>query len=332
MRTATDPLLNYPLAEGLVTSRLALGCMHFAGNWEPRAAVSAEARAAARTATETALELGWNFFDHADIYCRRRSEQVFGEIWCELGVAREDLILQSKCGIRFAGDGGDSAPHRFDFSPEHIEASVEASLRNLKTDYLDILLLHRPDLLMEPEVVAACFARLRDAGKVRYFGVSNFTPPLLQLLKSAGIVPVANQVELNLLRTSLLDCSVVSDEGRPMAGHPADGTLEYHRRKGIVTQAWAPLAYGYPAGRPADWDAPRVEALQREVAALAAHYGVAPQAIVVAWLLRHPAGIQPIIGTRDPQRLRECHQALSIRLEHADWYRLYLAGRGRKLP
>lgn len=321
--------LDYPLSEGFKTSRIALGCMHFGGSWDA-APVTAGSRRAALDALATALELGWNLFDHADIYCRGKSEQLFPSLLKELGVDRESIFIQTKCGIRFPDENG--APHRFDFGEEYIVSSVDEALERLQTDYIDCLLLHRPDLLLEPEEVLVAFDRLKQAGKVRQFGVSNFTPPLLRLLRAAGFTPVANQIEFNLLKTSLLDCSVVSDHGKPMAGHPADGTLEYHREHGIVTQAWAPLAYGYPAGRAPDWDAERVNGLAAEVIAMAEAYGAAPNAIVIAWVLRHPAMIQPIVGTRDPQRLRDCAAALDIQLSHADWYKLYLAGRGRKLP
>ncbi len=325
--------LPYPLAPGLSATRLALGCMHFGGGWEPDAAIPAEARNRARAALETALELGWNCFDHADIYCRGRSEALFGELLRELGVPRESVILQTKCGIRFPGEPRPGDPHRFDFSRGHILASVDASLRRLGTEYLDILLLHRPDLLAEPAEVIAAFDQLRAAGKVRHFGVSNFPPPLLELFRAAGFVPVANQVELNLLRTSLLDCSVVSAERQPAPGHPADGTLEWHRIHGVVTQAWAPMAYGYLSGRTPDKDpdgrAARTAAL---VADIAAAHGVPAEAVVIGWLLRHPAGIQPVIGTRDPARLRACHRALELTLSREEWYALYLAGRGKPLP
>jgi predicted oxidoreductase len=324
--------LTYPLAPGLKTARLALGCMHFGGGWEPGAAIPGEAVARARAALETALELGWDCFDHADIYCRGRSEELFGRLIREMGIARESIVIQTKCGIRFPDEPQPGDPHRFDFSREHIIASVEGSLRRLQTEYIDILLLHRPDLLAEPREIMEAFAELHGAGKVAYFGVSNCTPPLLDLYRTAGFVPVANQVELSLLRTSLLDCSVVSREREPRMGHPADGTLEWHRARGVVTQAWAPLAYGYPAGRQPDKDSGRIGRLAAVVAEIAASHGVPTEAVVIGWLLRHPAMIQPVVGTRDPQRLRACHAALRLQLSREDWYRLYRASLDRPLP
>jgi len=324
--------LSYPLAPGINSSRLALGCMQFGGSWEPNVPVSAEARQRAREATETVLELGWNFFDHADIYCRGRSEALFGELMREMKIDRESIIIQSKCGIRFPDDPEPGMPHRFDFSREHILASVDERLRLLQTDYLDILLLHRPDFLAEPEEVLEAFAQLRASGKVRHFGVSNFTPPLLSLYKQAGFIPVANQVEINLLRASLIDGSMVAVGRAPAPGHPGDGTLEWHRKKGVVTQAWAPMAYGYACGRKPDWEPERVGNAAEVVARIAGEHAVPPEAVVIGWLLRHPAMIQPIIGSRDPDRLRACHQALDLKLSREEWYELHIAARGKPLP
>ena len=323
--------LDY-LHAGFSTSRLALGCMHFGGTWgaDP---VTPEAHAAARTATEIAYAAGVRFFDHADIYCGGKSESVFPLLLKELGIDRRDLIIQTKCGIRFPHDPSPDAPHRFDFSKEHILNSVERSLQRLQTDYVDILLLHRPDLLCEPEEVAEAFDILHAAGKVRHFGVSNHVPAQLELLRAAVRQPiVANQIEFSLLRTALLDCSVVADGRSPMTGRAADGTLDYHRLHGIVTQAWAPLAYGYVSGRPAGPEWPTAMQTQAAVMKIAASRGVPPEAVVIAWILRHPARIQPVIGTRDPERLRACLESDRIQLTREEWYTLYLAGRGRALP
>jgi predicted oxidoreductase len=324
--------LTYPLAPGLQSTRFGLGCMHFGGTWEAEGDIPDEARQRAREALETALELGWDFYDHADIYCKGRSEVLFGELIREMKVPRESIIVQTKCGIRFPDDPKKGLPHRFDFSKAHIIASVENSLKRLGMDYIDILLLHRPDLLGDPQEVMEAFAELHGSGKVVFFGVSNFTPPLLDLYREAGFTPVANQVELNLLRTSLIDSSMVSEGRNPAAGHTADGTLEWHRMRGVVTQAWAPMAYGYLSGRAPDWDPERVAKAATKVREVAKAHGAEPEAIVIAWLLRHPAMIQPIIGTRDPARLRACDAALKVHLSREEWYSLYQAGRGRGLP
>lgn len=326
---------DYPLQKDLKSSRLALGCMQLGVSWEKGACLTDSIRQRTRSALETVLELGWNFFDHADIYCRGLSEVVFGEVMQEMKVSREDMIIQTKCGICFGGEPKESDPHRCDFSKEHILASVDGSLARLGTDYLDILLLHRPDLLAEPEEVMAAFDVLKKNGKVRAFGCSNFPPHLLDLFKAAGFIPVANQVELNLLRTSLIDAMVVEEDRRPTLGHLADGALEWHRRHGVVTQAWAPMAYGYLSGRKLDnknFDKAHVQEAAGVVQEIASAHSVSQEAIVIAWLLRHPAKIQPVIGTHDPQRLKACDEALSVQLTREDWYRLYTAGRGRPLP
>jgi predicted oxidoreductase len=322
MRTIT-----YPRVE-LAASPIALGCMYFGGGpGEEGASPAVRQRAAA--ALTNALELGWNFFDHADIYCRGRSEVMFGALLRELVIDRESIIIQSKCGIRFAGDPQPGVPHRFDFSAGHIIASVEGSLRRLDTDYLDVLLLHRPDFLAEPAEIAAAFVKLQESGKVRAFGVSNHTPSQMALLQAAlPMALVANQVEFSLMRTALLDGAMVTSQRAPTPATPADGTLDYHRLHGMVTQAWAPLAYGYLSGRPPKDAASRIVDGAKVVAALAAEFGVGAEAILLAWLMRHPAGVQPVVGTRDPVRLKSCHQALSVNLTREQWYTLLAAGRG----
>ncbi len=324
--------LDYP-SSGHPASRIALGCMHFGGNRGRGEMDKTENLRTGRKALETALEEDINFFDHADIYSGGDSEEVFGELIKEMRLPRDSMLIQTKCGIRFNGDPGADDPHRYDFSEEHILRSVEGSLRRLGTDRIDILLLHRPDALMEPEEIAAAFAKLHASGKVRAFGVSNHTPPQMELLRDALPFPlVANQVEINLLKTSLIDAGIVSAGREPALGHPADGSLEYHRLHGIVTQAWAPLAYGYLSGRNPDTDDPRIQPTAALVRELADARGVPAEAIVIAWLLRHPAKIHPIIGTRDPARIRACAKSTDVRLTREEWYRLYLAGRGTSLP
>lgn len=323
--------LSYPGIPGLVCSRLALGCMNFGGTWEPGDTVTAEAYARSRKALETALELGWDFFDHADIYGRGRSEAVFGRLMEELRIPRDSVILQTKCGIRFADDPTAGAPHRYDFSAEHLRRSVEGSLRRLRTDFIDILLLHRPDMLADPEEVVETLQALRHEGKVRAFGVSNFTPFLLDLYAEAGLMPVANQVEISLMKPALIESGLVAQNGRPAPGHPGDGTLEWHQRKRVVTQAWAPMGYGYLCGREKEGAEESLREGTRLVQQLAEEKGVLPEAIVTAWLLRHPARIQPIIGTTDPARLRACDQSLGLELSREEWYRLHRTVRGMPL-
>lgn len=319
-------------ASPLEVTRIAYGCMAIGGTWTSEPA-SDETRREALSVVEFALDQGINFFDHADIYCRGKSEEVFAQIWAKRPGLRDRILLQSKCGIRFADDPVAGVPHRFDFSYEHIMRSVEGSLKRLQTDYLDVLLLHRPDALVEPEEVAKAFSQLHAQGKVRYFGVSNHTPTQIELLQAYLDQPlVTNQLELNLLHTHLIDEGIVMNQdrpGRPVRGH---GTLEYCRLHNITVQAWSPLARGKATGgKLAPDDRPAQEVAQL-VASLAAEKNVSPEAIVIAWLLRHPAKVQPIIGTTNLDRIRAACQADSIELTREEWYTLFTAGRGDKLP
>jgi predicted oxidoreductase len=323
--------LLYPRVPGLSSSRLVLGCMNFGGTWAPGDTVSREAMEVARAAFLTALDLGWDFFDHADIYGRGRSEAVFGQLMEEVRVPRESILIQTKCGIRFADDPVVGAPHRYDFSPVHIRRSLEESLRRLRTDYVDVLLLHRPDLLAEPEEVVEVLEALRSEGKARAFGVSNFPPFLLDLYAGSGLIPVAHQVEISLLKPALVEAPLVAQSGQPALGHPGDGSLEWHRRHGVVTQAWAPLAYGYLCGRTKEGAEERIVEGTRLVKRLAEEKAVSAEAIVIAWLLKHPACIQPIIGTTDPGRLRGCAEALTVELSREEWYGLHRTVRGQAL-
>jgi predicted oxidoreductase len=313
-----------PGADALRVPRLAYGCLPLGGGWDGGAA-SGEALARARSAIATALECGMNFFDHADIYRRGQSELVFARAIEELGVRRGDLLLQSKCGIRVA-DG--SAPHRFDFSYEHIVGSAEQSLRRLGTDYLDVYLLHRPDALAEPEEVARAFDALYTSGKVRHFGVSNHTAPQMELLGRALTRPlVTNQLELSLAHTELIDAGITVNQGKPATG--VDGLLDYCRLSGVTIQAWSPLAKGRALGGDAD---DRARGLARVVTRLGNEKGVAPEAIPIAWLLRHPARLQPVIGSTDPARIRAAASGDRTELSREEWYELYTAARGERLP
>ncbi len=306
----------------LQVSRIAQGCMRLG---ETRREVVATLRAA--------LDEGINLFDHADIYGAGRSEEAFSAIWQEVPGLRERIVVQSKCGIRFAGDPDDRSPGRYDFSYQHIVRSVEGSLRRLQTDRLDILLLHRPDPLVEPEEVARAFDELERSGKVRYFGVSNHNAAQIELLRRYLAQPlVVNQLELSVLHTHLLDGGIVSNQDEPPRPVRADGTLEYCRAHEITIQAWSPLARGAISGRALASPEMRVAKAAEAVAEVAAERGVSPVTIAVAWLLRHPAAIQPVIGTTDPARIRAACLADTIDLTREEWYRLFIAGRGGELP
>nr|WP_298132638.1 aldo/keto reductase [uncultured Pseudoxanthomonas sp.] len=317
------------LADGLPTSRIAYGCMQLSRAWDATP-VSADERRHAQRLIETALANGITLFDHADIYARGKSEQVFGDVLRASPGLRERMVLQSKCGIRFADDPP-GAPGRYDFSHAHIVGSVEGSLSRLGVDHLDVLLLHRPDALVEPEDVARAFDALHAAGKVRHFGVSNHTPGQIDLLRRYVRQPlVANQVELSLLHHHLIDDGVVANT----TGHAyasAAGTLDHCRLHDIRVQAWSPLAGGRLATT-SEFADPVIRATSTLLRQLAEEKGVTPEAVQLAWLLRHPAGIQPIVGTTDPVRLVACCAADSVTLSREEWYALFTAARGDRVP
>ncbi len=316
-----------PLGGSLLASRIAYGCMPLGGSWDG-GPITAVAQAKAVKAVRAAVDAGINLFDHADIYCVGKSETVFAAALAELKGQREGLILQSKCGIRFGGEPESTSPHRFDFSHGHLVTSLERTLIRLGTDYLDIYLLHRPDALVEPDEVARAFDELHRSGKVRWFGVSNHTAGQIELLRASLAQPLlVNQVQFSLVHTHLLDAGVIANQDRHSFG--ADGTLDYCRLHRITLQAWAPLAGGRAMGGDTGESA---IALAKVVGDLAVKKGVSKEAIALAWILRHPAGIQPIIGSTDPQRIAAAAHADAVSLSREEWYALYTAGRGAKLP
>lgn len=267
---------------------------------------------------------GINFFDHATIYGRGEAETRFGDAFPATGLRREDVIIQSKCGLH---------PERqeFDWSKEDILESVDGSLSRLKTDYLDVLLLHRPDLLFEPEQVAEAFDALEKSGKVRFFGVSNVTPGQLELMKKFVRQPlVINQLQFSLDQTQLIDTGLYLNNTTTDRAYDRDnGVLDYCRLHDITIQAWSPLQFGMFKGCFVDHrDFPE---LNRVLGELAEQYGVAKTAVAIAWILRHPAHMQAIAGTMNPAHLKETCAAANVRLTHREWYRLYLAS-GKFLP
>jgi predicted oxidoreductase len=298
----------------LEVSRIVYGCMGLSGN--------------AVEPLRTALDSGIDMFDHADIYGKGKAEEAFSAIWQDRPGLRDQVVIQSKCGIRFAGDPVAGAPGRYDFSREHILRSVEGSLRRLKTDYLDILLLHRPDALVEPEEVASAFDALHFSGKVRYFGVSNHSAAQIELLRHWVTQPlVVNQLELNLVDNQLFNAGITTDQRVTLRALQLAGTVEYCRLNAMTIQAWSPLAHGAFAKAEE-----RVSVAARSASALAEKKGVTMEAILIAWILRHPAGIQPILGTTRPERIRAACAADGVELSREDWYELFGAGRGAAMP
>ena len=271
-----------------------------------------------RTLVATAREVGVTLFDHADVYGGdHRCERRFGEAVTFSPSEREAVQLQSKVGIR---DG------YFDFSTEHILESVDASLAALRTDHLDVLLLHRPDALVEPEEVAAAFDQLASSGKVLNFGVSNHTPQQVELLKTAVEQPLAfNQVQLSITHAPIIASGVASNmQDLPQSVDRDGGILDHARLHGITLQAWSPFQAGFFTGVFLG-DRENYAELNDVLDELAAAYDVTPTGIAVAWITRHPADIQVVLGTTRPERVREAAAGSDLRLTRPEWYRLYTA-------
>ncbi|MBX0359480.1 aldo/keto reductase [Halobacillus sp. Nhm2S1] len=268
-----------------------------------------------------AVENGVDLFDHADIYGKGESESVFAEALKKTSVSREDIKLQTKCGIRKGF---------FDFSKEHILESVEGSLKRLNTDHVDSFLLHRPDALMEPEEVAEAFTNLKESGKVRYFGVSNQNPMQMELLKKyMGESLIVNQLQLSIVHTPMIDAGFNVNMQNDPAVVRDSNVLEYCRLNDITIQAWSPFQHGMIEGPFVGNDAfPEVNAKLQE---LAEKYDVTDSAIAIAWILRHPANIQPVVGTMNTQRMEDIAKASHIVLSREEWYELYRAA-GNDLP
>ncbi|WEK55138.1 MAG: aldo/keto reductase [Candidatus Cohnella colombiensis] len=315
---------------GFTASQLVLGCMGLGGGWNQNP-LSDNDYKQAHEAVEAALSIGINMFDHANIYTFGKAEKVFGRVLKERPELRDQIILQSKCGIRMAM--GDGERGRFDFSKEHILESVDGILTRLGIEKLDILLLHRPDPLVEPEEVAEAFAQLKSAGKVGRLGVSNMSSGQMKLLQAYLDEPlVANQLEMSLLKLDWLDTVVhVNQEAGKLSSFP-EGTIEYCRLENVQLQAWSPLARGLFSGQDITTASAEVQSTAALVARLAEEKGVSREAIVLAFLMRHPANIQPVIGTASPQRIIACGDASKVTLTREEWYDLYVTSRGRVMP
>ncbi|HAO5996466.1 TPA: aldo/keto reductase family oxidoreductase [Listeria monocytogenes] len=295
----------------LTASEISLGCMRMAD-------LSKED---ANKVINTALENGIDFFDHADIYGGGKSEEVFADAIDMNATIREKMILQSKCGIRQGF---------FDFSKEHIIASVEGSLKRLKTDYLDTLLLHRPDTLFEPEEVAAAFTELEKSGKVRHFGVSNQNPGQIELLKKyVDQELIANQLQFSIMHTGMIDTGFNVNMTNDPSLDRDGGILEYSRLNNMTIQAWSPFQYGFFEGVFLDND--KFPELNKTIDKIAADKGVTNSAIAVAWIQRHPASFQTVVGTMNPGRIADIAKASDVTLSREEWYEIYRAA-GNQLP
>ncbi|UVI28335.1 aldo/keto reductase [Paenibacillus spongiae] len=290
---------------------IAVGCMR----------INSLDKVQAEQFVQTALEEGANFFDHADIYGGGACEEIFADAIHMNDDIREKIILQSKCGIRSG---------MFDFSKEHILESVDKILKRLKTDYLDILLLHRPDTLVEPEEVAAAFDQLESSGKVRHFGVSNQNPMQIQLLKKSVKQPiVANQLQLSITNATMISSGFNVNMENASAVNRDGSILDYCRLNDITIQPWSPFQYGFFEGVFLGND--KFPDLNQKIDEIAEKYEVSNTTIAMAWLLRHPAHMQPVTGTMNIERLKDCCKASEIQLTREEWYGIFRAA-GNVLP
>ena len=296
---------------GLKTSSIVFGCMRISDM--PLNDVS--------RLINTALENGINLFDHADIYGGGRSEEVFAKAVGMCPTIREKMFLQSKCGV---GKG------LYDLSKMYILNSVDGILKRLNTEYLDLFLLHRPDALMEPEEIAEAFDYLNESGKVRYFGVSNQNTMQIMMLKKYVKQPiVANQLQLSLAHTLLIDAGLNVDMNNDAAINRDGSILDYCHLNDITVQSWSSLQYGFFEGTFLNNE--KFEALNHVINRMAEEKSVTNAAIAIAWLLRHPAGIQPLVGTTKCEQIADIAKAAQVELSRQEWYELYLAA-GNKLP
>ncbi|WP_281289084.1 aldo/keto reductase [Streptomyces cadmiisoli] len=308
--------------------RLLYGCMGLGGGWDTTPYGATEIKEA-EAAVEAALDSGITVFDHADIYRHGKSEAVFGEILDRAPGLRERIVLQTKCGIRLA-DG--DLPGMYDLRSETIVRQVEGSLGRLRTDFIDVLLLHRPDPLADPEDTARALTALHRQKLVRAFGVSNMSAAQIALLQAHLDFPlVADQLEMSLHHRDWLEAGVlVNTPEAANVGFPL-GTLEHCRANGIRIQAWSALARGRFTGLE---ETPAERATARLVSSLAEAKGTTPETILLWWLQRHPARIAPVIGSARPERIRACGDAArrEPELTHEEWYGLWITARGAALP
>lgn len=298
--------------EKLPVPAVAVGCMRIA---------EMEAAALDRHLLHC-MEQGLNFFDHADIYGGGACEEAFAAAVRRTGLHREELFLQSKCGIRKG---------MYDFSKAHILSAVDGILKRLDTDYLDVLLLHRPDALMEPEEVAAAFDELEASGKVRRFGVSNHRPSQMELLKTCVRQPLCvNQLQFSIPASGMISGGLEVNMDTPGGADRDGGVLDYCRIHHITVQTWSPFQYGFFQGAFVG-NREKFGELNQVLEELGEKYGATPTGIAAAWIFRHPANMQLVAGTTRDDRLDEILRGSRISLERADWYRLYLAA-GHILP
>ena len=304
--------MTYQTIGGISVSRIAQGCMR----------IDRLSRCELDTLIRSDLEAGISFFEHADIYGGNgRCEEQFGNILREDPSLREKMTIQTKCGIR---------PGKYDFSKEHILNSVDQSLKRLGTEQVEFLVLHRPDTLVEPEEVAEAFAQLQAQGKVRKFGVSNHNSLQIALLNKFLDEPlVIDQLQFGLGHTVLVDAGLNVNMKNDEAVNRDASTLDYCRLNDITIQAWSPLQFGFIKGH--FMGNPDYEGLNRKLDELGAAYGITGTAMAIAWILRHSAKIQPVVGSVNAERMQQIAKAAEVTITRKEWYDLYCAT-GKSLP
>ncbi len=295
----------------LTASNMIMGCMRLKNLSIPEAG----------TLIHTALDSGINFFDHADIYGDGICETIFAEAIQMNARIREKMIIQSKCGIRKGF---------YDSSKEYILQSVDAILARLKTEYLDILLLHRPDALIEPAEVAEAFEKLHRSGKLHYFGVSNYNPIQINLLqKYVSQKLIVNQLQFSVVHSPMIDSGMAVNMHVNQAIDREGSILDYCRLNDITIQAWSPFQKGFIEGP--FFEDPKYAALHKVLHRIAGKYSVTDTAVAVAWITRHPANIQVVLGTTRPQRVIDCCKGSELPLTRQEWYEIYQAA-GNMIP
>jgi len=318
-----------------VSSRLIYGCMTLGGEWddEPLDAATVDS---ARAAVRAARAAGITDFDHADIYTHGKSEEVFGRLLAEDPELGRGITIQTKVGVRLPGNtAGRGAPVHYRLDRDTIRRGLEGSLRRLGVDSVERFMLHRPDPLADPQEVAATLDELRREGLIRSVGLSNMSLRQVCLYQQLLATPVtALQLELSLRHRGFVEQQILVNQTEA-AGHPfPEGTLEYCAANGVEVQAWGALARGRYTGAPVPPEDQHAAATAEVVHGIARAHGVAGEAVVLAWLMRHPGGIRPVVGTTDPQRIAACAAAetLAARLGHEEWYALLNAARGHPVP
>ncbi|MDR6638185.1 aldo/keto reductase [Paenarthrobacter nitroguajacolicus] len=311
--------------------RLIYGCMGLGGPWDGTSYGAAEIDQAAAV-IDAACGIGVELFDHADIYRSGKSEAVFGEVLARSQGLRGNIQLQTKCGIRLGERGLDT---HYDLSREAILERVNGSLKRLQTDYVDLLLLHRPDPLMDPHEVAAAVGQLMAEGKVRQLGVSNMSGEQIAFLQDQLETPiVANQLEMSLLRRDWVESTVLVNHAEGAGYSFPHGTLEYCTAHGVELQAYGSLAQGRFTGAKSGELSAAESATAAMLEQVAMAQGSTPEAVLLGWLMKHPAGISPVVGTTNAARITACADAANVakNMTRAQWYGLWVTARGSNIP